>query len=213
MTIVYIVEQSAFARRGLEELLRGPGIEINSNAANIAELDERYRFDDLPPGVIVTSAVPRQLAVMLEQAAASDLFHDVPIVVIPDTASLAYDPATSLRIGARSVLSSELSRAQIVAALQAISLGFAVSGPVVGPVPSVLPPPAESAEIAEPLTARELDVLRLLALGLANKQIAARLRISDHTVKFHVAAILGKLGAASRTEAVAVGIRTGLVLL
>jgi two-component system, NarL family, response regulator YdfI len=53
----------------------------------------------------------------------------------------------------------------------------------------------------------------LLALGLANKQIAARLNISDHTVKFHVAAILGKLGASSRTEAVAIGIRTGLVLL
>lgn len=63
------------------------------------------------------------------------------------------------------------------------------------------------------MTARELEVLRLLALGLANKQIAARLNISDHTVKFHVAAILGKLGASSRTEAVAIGIRTGLVLL
>jgi len=213
MTSVYIVEPSALVRHGLEELLRGPGIEISFNAASIAELDERYRFEDPSPGVIVTSAVPRQLAAMLEQAAASDLFHDVPMVVIPDTVSLAYDPATALRVGARSVLSSELSRAQIVAALEAVSLGFVVSGPVVSPVPAVLPPPAESVEIVEPLTARELDVLRLLALGLANKQIAVRLKISDHTVKFHVAAILGKLGAASRTEAVAIGIRTGLILL
>jgi DNA-binding NarL/FixJ family response regulator len=53
----------------------------------------------------------------------------------------------------------------------------------------------------------------MLALGLANKEIAARLNISEHTVKFHVAAILGKFGAASRTEAVALGIRHGLVLL
>ena len=68
-------------------------------------------------------------------------------------------------------------------------------------------------ELLEPLTPREQEVLRLLALGLANKEIASRMNISEHTVKFHVAAILGKLGAASRTEAVAIGIRHGLVLL
>lgn len=210
MTSVYIVGEAALARRGLEERLRGPGIEIRSIAASIAELEESYRFDDLPRGVIVTSDVPRQLAVVLEQAAASDLFHDVPIVFFPDFASPSYDPATAVRMGARSVLSRELSRAQIVAALEAVSLGFAVSGPVANAVRSVHPLPAE---VAEPLTARELDVLRLLALGLANKQIAARLKISEHTVKFHVAAILGKLGASGRTEAVAIGIRTGLILL
>ena len=59
----------------------------------------------------------------------------------------------------------------------------------------------------------DLLILRMLALGLANKEIAARLNISEHTVKFHVAAILGRLGAASRTEAVALGIRHGLILL
>jgi len=53
----------------------------------------------------------------------------------------------------------------------------------------------------------------MLAGGLANKEIAARLSISDHTVKFHVASILGKLGASTRTEAVSIGIRQGLVLL
>jgi DNA-binding NarL/FixJ family response regulator len=53
----------------------------------------------------------------------------------------------------------------------------------------------------------------MLASGLGNKEIAAKLRISDHTAKFHVASILGKLGAASRTEAVSLGIRRGLVLL
>jgi DNA-binding NarL/FixJ family response regulator len=53
----------------------------------------------------------------------------------------------------------------------------------------------------------------MLAAGLANKEIAARLSISDHTVKFHVASILGKLGASTRTEAVSAGIRRGLVML
>jgi len=52
-----------------------------------------------------------------------------------------------------------------------------------------------------------------LAAGLSNKEIAARLKISEHTAKFHVAAILGKLGASSRTEAVSVGMRRGLILL
>jgi len=69
------------------------------------------------------------------------------------------------------------------------------------------------AELAEPLTRREREVLQMLAAGLGNKEIAARLNISDHTAKFHVASILGKLGAATRTEAVALGIRRGLVLL
>jgi DNA-binding NarL/FixJ family response regulator len=74
-------------------------------------------------------------------------------------------------------------------------------------------PTNEVEELLEPLTPREQEVLRMLALGLANRQIASRLNISEHTIKFHVAAILGKLGAASRTEAVAIGIRHGLILL
>jgi DNA-binding NarL/FixJ family response regulator len=63
----------------------------------------------------------------------------------------------------------------------------------------------------EPLTSRELEVLGLLAEGLANKAIAARLGISDQTVKFHVAAVCGKLGASNRTDAVRRAIRRGLV--
>jgi DNA-binding NarL/FixJ family response regulator len=63
------------------------------------------------------------------------------------------------------------------------------------------------------LTARELEVLRMMADGAANKAIAWKLGISEHTVKFHVASILQKLHAGSRTEAVTVGIRQGLVLL
>ena len=65
----------------------------------------------------------------------------------------------------------------------------------------------------EPLTAREVEVLELLAEGLPNKAIAARLGISDQTVKFHVAAISGKLGAANRTDAVRLAVRRGLVTL
>ena len=66
---------------------------------------------------------------------------------------------------------------------------------------------------AQPLTARETEVLGMLADGLGNKIIAARLGISAHTAKFHVASIMAKLGAGSRTEAVTIGMRRGLVVI
>jgi DNA-binding NarL/FixJ family response regulator len=80
----------------------------------------------------------------------------------------------------------------------------------------VAPPrqtPNENEAFAEPLTPREREVLELLAEGLTNKTIAARLDISDQTAKFHVASICGKLGAANRTEAVRIALRRGLVTI
>ncbi len=68
-------------------------------------------------------------------------------------------------------------------------------------------------EFEEPLTPREIEVLEQLAEGLSNKAIAARLGISDQTVKFHVASICGKLGAANRTDAVRRAVRRGLISL
>jgi DNA-binding NarL/FixJ family response regulator len=73
--------------------------------------------------------------------------------------------------------------------------------------------PQPAAEPATPLTSREREVLRMLADGAANKTIAWKLGISEHTVKFHVAQILAKLNAGTRTEAVTLGIRQGLILL
>src|SRR5436190_5233664 len=72
---------------------------------------------------------------------------------------------------------------------------------------------ASSFDRTEPLTPREVQVLELLAEGLPNKAIAARLSVSDQTVKFHVAAISGKLGALNRTDAVRRGVRLGLITL
>ena len=83
----------------------------------------------------------------------------------------------------------------------------------------ILAPPDEPDSVAsgfsrtEPLTPREVEVLELLAEGLPNKAIAARLGVSDQTVKFHVAAISGKLGAANRTDAVRRAVRRGLITL
>jgi len=71
--------------------------------------------------------------------------------------------------------------------------------------------PADTAGISEELTSRETEVLRLLAEGSSNREIADRLDISEHTIKFHIRSILGKLGASTRTEAVTRGFRAGLI--
>lgn len=114
--------------------------------------------------------------------------------------------------GVQGVLSRSLSAPQIAAALVAAANGLRVSDAAL-PIRSPLVPPAEAASGLEPLTERELQVLQRMAEGLPNKQIARELTISEHTVKFHVNAILGKMQAQSRTEAVVRATRAGLILL
>jgi DNA-binding NarL/FixJ family response regulator len=97
---------------------------------------------------------------------------------------------------------------------EARSADLAADGILLAPTPvaSGFPPSADF-DRTEPLTPREVQVLELLAEGLPNKAIAARLGVSDQTVKFHVAAISGKLGAANRTDAVRRAVRRGLITL
>ena len=100
----------------------------------------------------------------------------------------------------------------LVAALHAAAEGLAVLDPALAG--AVLPArEAPSDLLVEELTPRELEVLQLLAEGLSNRGIGQRLGISEHTVKFHVNAIMGKLGAQSRTEAVVRATRLGLIIL
>ena len=94
---------------------------------------------------------------------------------------------------------------EIVAAVRAVAAGLVAVAPVFWPVSPALSRGAEG----EPLTAREREVLTLMADGLPNKTIAQRLGVSPHTVKFHAASLFAKLGAASRTEAVTLGLRGG----
>jgi len=114
-------------------------------------------------------------------------------------------------VGERGALSRELTPAQIRAAI-----GVAAAGLSVMPAEGFLPASPSSSPgepMAEALTAREMDVIEMLAEGLSNKMIAHRLSISDHTAKFHVNSILAKLNAGTRTEAVTRGIRLGLIKL
>ncbi len=105
------------------------------------------------------------------------------------------------------------AQAQIVVAVAVVvfAVGILLSGDE--PNPGWLRFYSAAVALAEPLSARELEVLRYLAEGLSNKEIARKMAISENTIKFHVNAILGKLGAQSRTEAVVRATRAGLVLL
>lgn len=121
-----------------------------------------------------------------------------------------------LQDGAKTLLLRDSRPSEITAALQAAAEGLVAMSPELLEI--LWPAGSEMASFdelppGEPLTSRESEVLSLLADGAANKEIAARLRISEHTVKFHVSSILNKLGATTRTEAVTRGYKEGLIII
>lgn len=136
-------------------------------------------------------------------------FHAPTVVLLAEPrleAALAL-----LRAGAAAVLSRHSDERELLAAIDAVSAGLlAVDAGVrdgLGRLVRAMPAAGPA------LTDREREVLGMLAEGLSNKRIAQRLRISEHTVKAHVGSILGKLGAATRAEAVRLGVRLGYVML
>ncbi len=183
MIRVHIEVASAITKAGLEALLREqPEIEVVDS-----DIEADVAVRDVFPANASTAAVASP-----------------PAVVLTDEDSTR----DALRAGTRAALPSAATAAQIVAAIYAVAAGLAA---IPAGEMALLVPSAEAAPPAEPLTPREMDVLEMLAEGLSNKMIAYRLNISGHTAKFHVNAILAKLGAGTRTEAVMRGIRLGLI--
>lgn len=123
----------------------------------------------------------------------------------------------ALRAGARGLLPRDASEQEIIAAVAAAAADLVVLHSAVAmallPVEPAAVGVASAAALIEPLTSRELEVLRLVSEGLGNKGISRRLGISEHTVKFHMGSIMAKLSAASRTEAVTQAARRGLIML
>jgi DNA-binding NarL/FixJ family response regulator len=148
-----------------------------------------------------------------------EVFSETPTVLLAGRPSAAIARSAS-RLKIRSVLPLVITTHQLVAAIAATVAGFAVTlpqpffpiGDEIRGIRSESTNPAQLSP-AEHLTAREGEILRLVALGQGNKKIAAQLNVSEHTVKFHVSSVLGKLGARSRTEAVTIGILRGLVAI
>ncbi len=129
------------------------------------------------------------------------------LALVPDEAA----GELALAAGARGLLFRDAAPSPLLAALQAVARGLAVFEPALSPVRPT--PRAPTPTTPESLTPREREVLALLAEGLSNKAIADRLAISEHTAKFHVNAVLAKLGVQRRTEAVVRAARLGLVTL
>jgi DNA-binding NarL/FixJ family response regulator len=146
-------------------------------------------------GERVLQRLPADTAVLWLQYPASE--RVIPVDALPDR------PIGSLPVDA--------SDAQLAAAVNALAHGLSVSLPATIHPPPAVVSSAIAQELAEPLTARELEVLELMGKGLANREIAEALGISSHTAKFHVAQILDKSGSATRTEAVRQGLRLGLI--
>jgi two-component system, NarL family, response regulator YdfI len=196
---IAIAAASAVVRAGLESLLASaPGLDVVGAFADAAGLDA------LRPDVFLV-------------AGNAALSSGGPAVVLTNEDQPAWT-ADALRSGVRALLPRDASPAAILAAVDAAASGMALIDPQELESLLTASAPAQAMETAPTapyaaLTPRELEVLRMMADGAANKEIAWKLGISEHTVKFHVASILGKLNAGSRTEAVTRGLRSGLILI
>ena len=212
MIRAFIVARSPLVRGGLENLLATRGVSVVGRSASLGSLFEQ--IVDVEPDVVLVDTSGDNSEALLDALLSSNLATETTVLLLSDHPRPEWI-AEALRAGVRAILPSEVSPDQLAAALEAARAGLVVVAPseiaVALPAPSAALSPL--AELAEPLTPREREVLEMLASGLVNKEIAAKLSISEHTVKFHVASILGKLGAATRTEAVSLGFRRGLVLL
>jgi DNA-binding NarL/FixJ family response regulator len=203
---VLVVADDALARAGLATLLSSQaGCTVVGQVGGDSDLVQAVQVYHPDVAIWDLGMTP---AVSLERL---DGFRDggVPVVALVPDETAASDAWSA---GARGVLLRNAQAGPLVSALKVVAEGLAVFGPELAS--TLLPARTRSHETpAEELTPRELQVLQLLAEGQPNKEIARRLGISEHTVKFHVNAILGKLNVQSRTEAVVRATRLGLVLL
>lgn len=209
MIRVLIVAPSARIRRARESQLQERGMEIAGSFVSVESAVEDA-WEDEPDVVLIE---PGELALddLANSLQQTGFARQTPTVL------LATAPAETvsrlLRSGIRGIVPAESVPQTVVVALEAAAEGLLVlDSREAGALPATRGF-GGSTELREPLTPREREVLQLLAAGLGNKEIAARLNVSDHTAKFHVASILGKLAASTRTEAVSIGMRRGLILI
>jgi two-component system NarL family response regulator len=200
-----LVDDHAVVRNGLAAILSrlGSEFQVVAEAGDGLEAEALYR--KLRPDVVLTDLrMPRRDGVATI-AAIHEIDPQAKIIILT-----TYDPDEDiyqgLRAGARGYLLKDAELEQIFDAIRAVAKGLRYL------------PPAIASKLAdrltaEPLSAREQEVLDALARGLSNKQIAARLDLSEGTVKFHTNGIYGKLGVSSRAEALRVAVERGLVRL
>jgi two-component system, NarL family, response regulator YdfI len=207
---VGVVSPILAIRAGLRALLETSGpIEVIWETHNLVGIEE----------------LPEEIDVLLVASPTSEL-HELErlLASIPGLLAvlvLTSDPPSEhslakLPVRAWGILGEDSRAEELLAAIQALHLGLLVGDPTLArpALARLLFAESDAAgPLVESLTERELEVLQWLAQGLANKQIASQLGISEHTVKFHVSSIYSKLDATNRAEAVRLGVQQGLILL
>lgn len=207
MIQVVVLAPSLAARAGLGAILAAdPQVEVVAQASTLQELETLPPFD-----VLVTTA---EAYARREMAAFAQGLEPAPALLLlsddPDTAKTL----AQLPLRAWGLLPEDCSEDELVYAVQALHQGLMVSTPAaIQPLLGRVNIADSGDLVIEELTERETEVLELLAEGMANKQIAYQLGISEHTIKFHVSSIYTKLAVSNRTEAVRRGIRLGLISL
>lgn len=202
---IAVVATSAVRRAGLEGIIRSHAeFQLAGSFGAVASL--------------VSFARPAELDIIVIE---SDSIHDLLLEPISDAVIVLLTEVSEarlisrlLRSGVRAILPRGSDPDDVLSAIYAAYDGLVLlSTPTAESLAAVYgeDPLEVEDELSEEITSRETDVLRMLAEGLVNKEIAARLGISEHTVKFHISSILDKLGASTRTEAVTLGIRRGLI--
>ncbi|WP_454754336.1 response regulator transcription factor [Cupriavidus necator] len=209
---VAVVAASPQARASLQALVEAaPALDFAGSAADAAAIADRFAGD--VPDVVVVELEPQAGDLPVPEA---DRDPATPAqVLLTDEADSDWIHE-ALGGSAMALLPRGATPGEIIAAIEAVAAGLCVLSPEI--LARLLaqrraPRQMASAALIEALTPREIEVLTMLAEGLGNKEIARQLDISDNTVKFHLSAIFGKLGASSRTEAVMQGMRNGLIMV
>ncbi|MBI5668666.1 MAG: response regulator transcription factor [Chloroflexi bacterium] len=199
---VLIIGDNPLARMGLAALLAGqPGLIVVGQTSGADDL--QAEVDLYQPDVIVW-----EWGWNTPERSADARDTGVPVVALLTNAAQAADLRAA---GVSGFLLGDTDAETLAAAIMAAAQGLVVAAPSL--LDALLPTASAADAPVEALTPREREVLQLLAEGLPNKTIAARLNITDHTVKYHVNAIMGKLNAQSRTDAVVKATRLGLIIL
>jgi DNA-binding NarL/FixJ family response regulator len=197
-----VAADSAVVRAGLEAVIAQAPTLVRVGSGGSANLREQIRR--LQPDVVLLEWRGE------DTESIEPLFHVGPMFVLLAEAGLSASPGSGLR----AVLPQDATPDEITSAIDAVASGLIVLHPdMIRSLPFGEYPRRPVAEHDVSLTPREIEVLSMLAEGLANKNIAWKLGISEHTVKFHIASLFNKLNASSRAEAVAIGMRQGIILL
>lgn len=200
-TRVFIVAPAPFARAGLRSMLEdgGTGILVVGEAGSFAGTG----FSGADVVVVAGDEALDEMGTVAEEGMQAILLLSRDDRSIPMLRTLA---PSGWGIVAPDAPAEELSAAVASVARGLVILSRTLAERLLGGTVAL-------EELDEPLTAREREVLKLLGQGLSNKMIGRELSISEHTVKFHVSSVYAKLGASSRTEALSLGARHGLISL